>query len=105
MKAVTHRQSTVTSVAATAGWHVELDEPAGIEAQTIILATGNPAPEWPFSNPPQDSPTLIRSPWKERLAFPDIAADKDILIIGGGLTALDALHILHRRGHAGRITL
>ena len=29
----------------------------------------------------------------------------NILIIGGGLTALDALHVLHRRGHAGRITL
>ena len=105
MASVTHRQATATSVTAKAdGWYVELDEPAGIEAQKIILATGNPAPDWPFPNPPQDSPTLIRSSWKG--AWPsDIAADSDILVIGGGLTALDALHILHRRGHAGRITL
>ena len=105
MASVTHRQATATSVTAKAdGWYVELDEPAGIEAQKIILATGNPAPDWPFPTPPQDSPTLIRSPWKG--AWPsDIAADSDILVIGGGLTALDALHILHRRGHAGRITL
>ena len=105
MASVTHRQATATSVTAKAdGWYVELDEPAGIEAQKIILATGNPAPDWPFPNPPQDSPTLIRSPWKGDWPS-DIAADSDILVIGGGLTALDALHILHRRGHAGRITL
>ena len=105
MASVTHRQATATSVTAKAdGWYVELDEPAGIETQRIILATGNPAPDWPFPNPPQDRPTLIRSPWKGDWPS-DIAADSDILVIGGGLTALDALHILHRRGHAGRITL
>ena len=105
MASVTHRHATAISVTAKAdGWYVELDEPAGIEAQKIILATGNPAPDWPFPNPPQDSPTLIRSPWKGDWPS-DIAADSDILVIGGGLTALDALHILHRRGHAGRITL
>lgn len=102
---VTHCQSIVTSVTARAeGWQVELAGTDTVTAQTVVLATGNPEPNWPFPNAPLDSPTLIRSPWKGD--WPSaITADAEILIIGGGLTALDALHTMHRRGHAGHITL
>lgn len=102
---VTHRRSIVTSVTARSeGWQLKLAGAGSVTAQTVVLATGNPEPDWPFPNAPQDSPALIRSPWKGDW-HAAIAAEADILIIGGGLTALDALHTMHRRGHAGRITL
>ena len=65
MKAVTHHQSLVTAITSqTGGWHVRLDSADDISARIVILATGNPSPDWPFPDAPEDCPTLIRSPWK-----------------------------------------
>ena len=105
MKAVTHRQSLVTAITSqTGGWHVHLDSADDISARIVILATGNPSPDWPFPDAPEDCPTLIRSPWKGDWPS-EVGRRAEILVIGGGLTALDALHVLHHRGHEGRITI
>ena len=105
MKAVTHRQSLVTAITShMGGWRVRLDGAAGIDARTVVLATGNPSPDWPFPDAPKDCPTLIRSPWKGDWPS-EVGRQAEILVIGGGLTALDALHVLHCRGHEGRITI
>ena len=86
------------------GWQVTLADGTTLAAARIIIATGNPAPEWPMASPPVDAPGLVRVPW--RGDWPDrIRTDATVLIIGGGLTALDALHTLHRRGHRGSITV
>ena len=105
MASVTHQRSFVKSLKSQGGgWHVDIDGATGVTAQTVVLATGNPAPDWPFPDPPPDRPNLVRSPW--RGDWPSvISGTEDILIIGGGLTALDALHTLHRLDHGGRVIL
>ena len=105
MKAVTHHQSLVTAITSTAGgWHVQLDSADDISARIVILATGNPSPEWPFPDAPGLSDTDPQ-PMEGRLAVGEVGRRAEILVIGGGLTALDALHVLHHRGHEGRITI
>jgi len=86
------------------GWRVNLADGTRVAARRIVIASGNPAPEWPMIQPPDDAPGLVRIPW--RGDWPDrIATDARVVIIGGGLTALDALHSLYRRQHNAAITL
>ena len=89
---------------AAGGWNIELDDGSATSASRIVLATGNPPPVWPFRKQIADSPSLVRVPW--RGDWPDtIDSDARIVVIGSGLTALDALHTLRRRHHRGKITL
>ena len=85
-------------------WWISLADGTRFAARKIVIASGNPAPEWPMIPPPDDAPDLVRIPW--RGDWPDrIATDARVVIIGGGLTALDALHSLYRRQHDAAITL
>ena len=85
-------------------WHVALDNGATVASRQVVLATGNPPPDWPFRGDVEDAPTLIRGPWKGDWVN-NVTGDERVVVIGSGLTALDTLHALHRRGHRGRITL
>ena len=86
------------------GWRITLDDGTALTASRVVIATGNPAPDWPMKNPPADAPGLVRVPW--RGDWPErIAPDTEVVIIGGGLTALDALHSLHKRSHHGSVSL
>ena len=86
------------------GWQVSLTDGTRLTARQIVIASGNPAPEWPMTRPPDDAPGLVRVPW--RGDWPDrIAPNAKVVIIGGGLTALDALHSLHQRQHGAAISL
>ena len=85
-------------------WRVGLAGGGRLDAAKIIIATGNPEPEWPVTPPPEDAPGLIRTPWRGDWAD-GVDTNASVTIIGGGLTALDAIHLLHRRGHDGAITL
>ena len=87
------------------GWRVTLDDSSEVLARQIVIATGNPAPAWPFPmNGETDNAKLIQSPWRGDWVN-DIEADKHVLIIGGGLTALDAVHALFQQRHTGSITI
>ena len=77
-------------------------------AKNVILATGNASPRWPCpvdtegASPGDISARLIENPWPgDHLKH--IAPDEDIILLGGGLTALDAINALAEQGHRARI--
>ena len=102
---IPHHKGLATSISGTADdWRITLDDGTSLDAGTVVIATGNPAPEWPMKDPPKDAPGLVRIPWRGE--WPErIAGDAAVVIIGGGLTALDALHALHRQRHRGSLTI
>lgn len=86
------------------GWSITLDDGSTVAADRLVLATGNPPPDWPFCKQVADSDTLIRVPW--RGDWPEhIEPKARVVIIGSGLTALDAVHTLRLNGHEGGIRL
>ncbi|HEX5378376.1 MAG TPA: FAD/NAD(P)-binding protein, partial [Phenylobacterium sp.] len=76
-----------------------------IAADRIVIATGNPTPRLPASitRPWASHPGLIENPF-EPGRLEAVATDAEILVVGAGLTALDALSTLLARGHRGAIT-
>ena len=85
-------------------WSIDLDDGSTRTAGRVVLATGNPPPDWPFPAQIADSDTLIRVPW--RGDWPErIRPQARLVIIGSGLTALDAVHTLRLHGHEGDIRL
>ena len=99
-----HEQRADRISEGTEGWQITLGDGTALTASRVVIATGNPAPDWPMKDPPADAPGLVRVPW--RGDWPArIAPDAEVVIIGGGLTALDALHSLHRRAHDGPVSL
>ena len=98
------KASAVNITAFGDGWDIELDDGRTTDASRIVLATGNPPPEWPFREQVADTPSLVRVPW--RGDWPEkIDSDARVVVIGSGLTALDAIHTLRHRQHHGRINL
>ena len=98
-----HRDETVTSIAFDGQWMVTSDN---VEARfdLLILATGNPPPALRFELDPQLSPFLTTNPWQgDWTGKLDPAAD--IAIIGGGLTAMDAIASLEAMKHQGSVTI
>ncbi len=82
---------------------VQLAEGAPIEAEKVVLATGNlpPAP-LRFTGGDFDPPGYCRNPW---LGWEDRLPDREatVILIGTGLTMIDAVLTLLRRGWQGKI--
>ena len=102
---VSHVRHTATAVTRAGDrWGITLDSGDALTAGRIVLATGNPPPDWPFPAKVKDTDTLIRVPW--RGAWTDhVEPQARVVIIGSGLTALDAVHALRLQGHDGGIWL
>ena len=100
-----HIKASAVNISASGdGWDIELDDGSTTGASRIVLATGNPPPVWPFREQIADTPSLVRVPWLGD--WPEnIDGGARIVVIGSGLTALDALHTLRSRRHSGSITL
>jgi uncharacterized NAD(P)/FAD-binding protein YdhS len=65
-----------------------------IQGGKIVLASGNPAPRTLTGG--------MDSPWVAG-AFANLDRDRDVLLIGAGLTAVDAFLALQAQGHRGKV--
>ena len=87
-------------------WNLELDSHSAITAKQVIIATGNPPPVWPCAvinlNPALSTSCLIENPWTGQ-GLDDIETQENIILLGGGLTALDAINALVERKYLGMI--
>jgi len=73
-------------------------------ADAVILATGNAAPAgWPDVSPEvRSSGRFFNMAWMEG-AFESRERHAPVLLLGSGLTAVDALLALRHRGHRGKV--
>ncbi|HCK76231.1 MAG TPA: hypothetical protein DHW07_03710, partial [Gammaproteobacteria bacterium] len=86
------------------GWTVICDDESRYHSTRLVLATGNPEPEWPTGIRLEDAPELVRTPWRgEWLTRIDPTAH--VCLVGSGLTAMDALYGLASQHHRGPVSL
>ena len=107
-RALDHIQDEAQRITGSDGqWRVELKTGEPIDAKAIILATGNATPIWPC--PVQIEQTLghlttTENPWPGDYLC-RIPANDHVLLLGGGLTALDAINGLVEQGHQGKVSV
>lgn len=88
-------------------WQVELKTGERIDAKAIILATGNATPIWPCPVQIEQTSsqlTLTENPWPGDYLH-QIPTKDHVLLLGGGLTALDAINGLVEQGHQGQVSV
>ena len=95
-----HYRSRATHVAIhRSGARVWMENDLRISADRVILALGHPPQENPM---PAGSDVEAVSAWS-RSAFENLAHEASVLLVGSGLTAVDAALALDERGHRGTI--
>ena len=110
--AITHYPQIVTKLGKIdqGGWQAECSDGRLIRADLVLLATGNPSPQWPcpihgeMAQLPKLENRLVQNPWNGQW-LDHLPAQSRLAIIGGGLTALDAVTALARRDHQGSVFL
>jgi uncharacterized NAD(P)/FAD-binding protein YdhS len=89
-------------------WKLDIADGDVINAEKIIIATGNSPPTWPCTIQTeigeQGSARMIENPWTGHY-LSSIGAEERIVLLGGGLTALDAIYGLTAQGHRGPIVV
>ena len=89
-------------------WKLETVDGDLIDAEKVIIATGNSPPTWPCTIQTeidkQGPARMIENPWTGQY-LAAIQAEEHIVLVGGGLTALDAIYALAAQGHRGLITI
>ena len=109
-----HIETVITQIKARAlrlsrghhgDWVISLDQGDPVIAKAVVLATGNPVPYGDHLIKP-DAPMdrIHRTPWDGK-SLAKVAAEDHVLLVGGGLTALDACLALYHAKHKGKITL
>lgn len=80
---------------------VRLDDGRQVDADVAVLALGNLPPHPPAGLDPEALPPgcYVADPWAGDLA----AGDGDVVLLGSGLTAIDAALLLEGQGFAGNI--
>ncbi len=102
---ITHAHDKAVHAEWQAGrWRIELDSGDSTTANLMCLATGNPELRLPerLAQSRDVSPGLIDNPFAAG-AMDSLRPAERVLIIGSGLTALDTISTMIRRGHAGPI--
>jgi len=78
---------------------------ASYKAANVVLATGNPPPRWPCAvSGDSCDDRLVRMPWHGQWAE-RIDSGQQVTLIGGGLTAMDAIYVLAQQQHQAKITV
>tara|TARA_X000000950_G_scaffold64496_1_gene79086 strand:+ start:1529 stop:2863 length:1335 start_codon:yes stop_codon:yes gene_type:complete len=88
-------------------WVSILSNEKELHSKNIILATGNPSPQWPFPLKRETlikTESLIENPWDGQW-IKKLKKNDNISIIGSGLTALDCLASLKSYNHDGEINI
>lgn len=101
---IVHVRARVEAVCrAPEGWRIRTADGREWLSGRLVLAIGHPRAEPPAALQPlsRSDPRVLSDP----AALGDVGAGDDVLIVGAGLTALDFLAALARRGHAGPVTL
>ncbi|MEO6579838.1 MAG: FAD-dependent oxidoreductase [Sphingomicrobium sp.] len=94
------------AVGAERGWTVRMADGSAIEAEALVLAPGNQAPDQlPFA---RDLPAELfaTDPWGEsgRAAIATaVATGGDMMVVGSGLSMIDVALSLDRLGHRGKL--
>ena len=86
------------------GWRVSCDDGTHYHSGRLVLATGNPEPEWPIGIRLEDTPALVRAPWRGEW-LNGIDPTSHVCLVGSGLTAMDALYGLACQKHQGPVSL
>jgi uncharacterized NAD(P)/FAD-binding protein YdhS len=89
-------------------WKLDTSDGRVLYAEKVIIATGNSLPTWPCpirtQIGEQASARMIENPWTGGY-LASIGAEERIVLLGAGLTALDAIYALAAQGHRGPITV
>ncbi len=89
------------------GCVVRLADGTALEADRVVLATGNESPApLPGAETLADHPAWVGNPWEtweDRLAKLDVGAGASVVILGTGLTAVDIIITLRAMGWMGSI--
>ena len=89
-------------------WKLDTTDGGVIYTEKVIIATGNSPPSWPcptrVERGKQATMRQIENPWTGQY-LTSIRAEERIVLLGGGLTALDAIYALAAQGHRGLITI
>jgi uncharacterized NAD(P)/FAD-binding protein YdhS/predicted metal-dependent enzyme (double-stranded beta helix superfamily) len=87
------------------GWMLNLARGTSVRADVVLLAIGHRSPSDPLGRRWSGPRTrFIADPWKA-FAMNAVAPSDSVLIVGSGLTAVDAVMSVANRGHKGQITL
>ena len=90
-------------------WVLVLDDARQFNAKQVIIATGNAPPVWPcavtqstIDSVNRPSSRMVQNPWTGDY-LGSIHQDDHVILLGGGLTALDAINALVGQGHRGMV--
>lgn len=90
------------------GWQISTSDGRTEQARAVMLATGNPAPRWPVApDPAIPQERLVAAPWRGDWLGKIEQSGKNatICLVGGGLTAMDAILAIRNSGHQGQINM
>lgn len=99
------RGKALNAVPKDALWVITLADGTEVAAEALVLAIGNQPPE-PLAVAAEAGPRLINDPWSTEAATAitqAAASGGDVVLIGTGLTTIDAILSLCAAGHEGRI--
>jgi uncharacterized NAD(P)/FAD-binding protein YdhS len=92
-------------------WELTLDTKKILVRKNLVLATGNAPPHWPCEvdinhdvSVKAIKNSLVENPWTGNW-IQDVHPTEEIILLGGGLTALDAINVLATLDHQGSIRL
>lgn len=86
------------------GWQLTLEDGRQLEADQVVLALGHHAPsQWPgCGNGDIGLPQYAADAWQDAL-YSAVRPEDRVVLVGTGLTMVDALVRLRQRGHEGKV--